>query len=110
MKKESLKEHFIHKYNELVKKYGKTKVVIVALILLPIFIGFGGLAWGLAPYALYFYYGDKINKIDTSKILTVLKNYPNNIVAGFSIDLMTKDLSLAINASKTGSDFLVFGK
>ncbi len=83
MKKESLKEHFIHKYNELVKKYGKTKVVIVALILLPIFIGFGGLAWGLAPYALYFYYGDKINKIDTSKILTVLKNYPNNIVAGF---------------------------
>jgi 3-hydroxyisobutyrate dehydrogenase len=34
----------------------------------------------------------------------------NNFAAGFSIDLMTKDLSLAINASKTGSDFLVFGK
>ena len=34
----------------------------------------------------------------------------NNFAAGFSADLMKKDLSLAINASKNTSDFLIFGK
>lgn len=34
----------------------------------------------------------------------------NNFVPGFSSDLMKKDLSLAINASKSDTNFLVFGE